>query len=122
MVNGSLFYRNSCTLLHLWEKRWIQVSEAALDREQLASSETRTDLQKRAQGAERRCESLQNLTQELTQKHGDTEQRFQKVPIALLAHGHFSGVGHLAQLPERRVKTSAQVKLELASGYIFRRK
>lgn len=42
-------------------------------------SETRTDLVKRAEGAEKRCESLQISTKELTQKLRDTEGRFQKV-------------------------------------------
>lgn len=56
-----------------------QAVEASLERERLASSETRTDLVKRAEGAEKRGESLQSNTKELTQKLRDTERRFQKV-------------------------------------------
>lgn len=56
-----------------------QSAEASLERERQTLSETRTDLVKRAEEAERRCETLQISTKELTQKLRDTERRFQKV-------------------------------------------
>lgn len=56
-----------------------QAAEASLERERHTLSETRIDLVKRADGAEKRCESLQTSTKELTQKLRDTERRFQKV-------------------------------------------
>lgn len=56
-----------------------QAAEASLERERYTLVETRTDLVQRAEGAEKRCESLQCSTKELTQKLRDTERRFQKV-------------------------------------------
>lgn len=56
-----------------------QAAEASLERERHTLVETRTDLVKRAEGAEKRCESLQCSTKELTQKLRDAERRFQKV-------------------------------------------
>ncbi|CAM9220071.1 unnamed protein product [Ectocarpus sp. 6 AP-2014] len=56
----------------------LEAAEASLERERRVSSETRTDLVKRAEGAEKRCESLQSSTKEVTQKLRDTEQRFHK--------------------------------------------
>ncbi|CBJ31988.1 conserved unknown protein [Ectocarpus siliculosus] len=56
----------------------LEAVEASLERERHVSSETRTDLVKRAEGAETRCESLQSSTKEVTQKLRDTEQRFHK--------------------------------------------
>lgn len=56
-----------------------QAAEVSLERERHALSETRMDLTKRAEGAEKRCESLQGSAVELTQKLQDAERRFQKV-------------------------------------------
>lgn len=56
-----------------------QAAQASLERERHASSETRTDLVKRAEGAEKRGEILQSNSKELTQKLRDTERRFQTV-------------------------------------------
>lgn len=56
-----------------------QAAEASLERERHASSETRTYLVKRAEGAEKRGESLQSNTKELTQKLRDAERQFQTV-------------------------------------------
>ena len=56
-----------------------QAAEVSLERERRTLVETRTDLIKRADGAEKRCESLQSSTKELSQKVKDTERRFQKV-------------------------------------------
>lgn len=58
-----------------------QAVEASRERERHASSEARTDLIKRAEGAEKRGENLQSNTKELTQKLRDTERRFQKVNV-----------------------------------------
>ncbi|CAM9298740.1 unnamed protein product [Ectocarpus sp. 12 AP-2014] len=56
----------------------LEAAEASLERERHVSSETRTDLVKRAEGVEKRCESLQSSTKEVTQKLRDTEQRLHK--------------------------------------------
>lgn len=56
-----------------------QTMETALEHERETLSETRLDLKGRAERAERRCDSLQTASKELTQKLGDTETRFQKV-------------------------------------------
>ncbi|CAM9700612.1 unnamed protein product [Pylaiella littoralis] len=59
-------------------KNALEAVEASRERERHASSEARTDLIKRAEGAEKRGENLQSNTKELTQKLRDTERRFQK--------------------------------------------
>ncbi|CAB1112145.1 unnamed protein product [Ectocarpus sp. CCAP 1310/34] len=56
----------------------LEAAETSLERERHVSSETRTDLVRRAEGTEKRCESLQSSTKEVTQKLRDTEQRFHK--------------------------------------------
>ncbi len=61
-----------------------QAAEMSLERERHTLCETRADLTKRAEGAEKRCESLQGSATELTQKLQDTERRYQKVQGCLL--------------------------------------
>ncbi|CAM9112685.1 unnamed protein product [Laminaria digitata] len=56
----------------------LKAVETTLERERQAWSEARTDLQKRAEGAEGRAENLQCFTKDLTQKLRDMEQRLQK--------------------------------------------
>eukprot|EP00752_Nemacystus_decipiens_P003758 g3461.t2 len=59
-------------------KSTLETVEASLERERHILVETRTDLVKRAEGAEKRCESLQSSAKELTQKLRDTERGFRK--------------------------------------------
>lgn len=53
-----------------------------MERERQAWGEARADLQKQAEGTEKRCEALHNFSQGLTEQHRDMERRYQQVFLA----------------------------------------
>ncbi|CAM9143282.1 unnamed protein product, partial [Hapterophycus canaliculatus] len=59
-------------------KSALEAAEMSLKRERHASSVTRIDLVKRAEGAEKTCDSLQSNAKDAAQKIRETERRFHK--------------------------------------------
>lgn len=50
-----------------------------MERERRTWGETKLDMQKQVEGAERRCESMQTFANGLQEQHRDMERRFQQV-------------------------------------------
>ena len=78
-----------------------------MERERQASSEARTDLQKRAGGAEDRAEKLQCFTKDLTQKLRDMEQRLQKVRVGVATTVYARGTRSTVKYNSRELSTNA---------------